>query len=292
MIFLANLLGGASYPLQKWGLELMPPGTLSFARNAVCLVCLLPVIAWRRKSLVRWTGSELLRAFLIGSVGFALPLILGAIGLEYSTATNGSVLILLEPVTLLLFAWILLKKKINKLQMADVGLGIAGGLLLVLEEGFGGLAEREHFFGNVMLAVSAVAWGFYTPMAKPLLERHDVFAVTAMVAWFSLPCLGPYAWTERADWPVEFTPQILWMLLSLGGLVSFVGTLFWVGSLDHIPASWVAPFLLVQPLAGTVGGMLFFDERPTRAGLVGAGLIVTGLLATLWVAKGAKARDH
>lgn len=290
LIFLANFLGGASYPLQKWGLELLPAGTLTFARNAVCLAFLLVLLAPRWRVLASWGRADLLRAFLVGTCGYALPLVLGVEGIERSSATNGSILILLEPVTILFFAWLLLRERITPAQIAGVLVGIAGGLVLVLEDGFGGLLEEGLFLGNVLLAASAVAWGIYTPLAKPLLARHDSMSVTTVTVACSLLVLAPYAWTERAAWPDAWTAETTTMLLVLGGLVSFAGTWMWVASLDHLQASWTAPFLLVQPLAGTALSVAYFDERPSTNAVLGGALIVMGLLGTFVTVRRRRAR--
>lgn len=291
LIFLANFLGGVSYPVQRWGLELLPAGTLTFARNAVAFVCLAAWLASRGGARARWTTPDLLRAFAVGTAAFALPLVLGVEGIERSTATNGSVLILLEPVTILLFSWLLLGERISGAQIVGVMIGVVGGLVLVLEDGLGALTEGGHFVGNVLLAASAVAWGLYTPLAKPLLERHDPVRVTCVTMFCSLLVLGPYAWTERAVWPEVWTAEHAWMLLVLGALISFAGTLMWVASLEHLQASWTAPFLLVQPLAGAGLAILWFRERPSANALIGATLIVTGLLCTLVSVQRRRARS-
>ncbi|MEX1025937.1 MAG: DMT family transporter [Planctomycetota bacterium] len=281
LIFLANFLGGASYPVQKWGLTLFPAGTLTFLRNGSAVVPLLVILWLRRRRLVGWSAGELGRAALVGTLGFAVPLVLGCEGVERSTSINASLLILLEPLTILLFAWLLLREHIAPSQIAGVLLGIAGAVVLVLDAGSPGLTDTSHLTGNLLLAASAVAWGLYTPLAKPLLARHDPFAVTAVTVAFSLVLLGPYALLERGDWPAAWSMEATWMLLVLGGLIAFVGTVAWIAALDHLPASWVAPFLLVQPLAGTLGGVVWFDERLTTTVLAGGGLIVLGLASTL-----------
>ena len=214
-----------------------------------------------------------------------MPLVLGCEGVERSTSTNGSLLILLEPLIILLFAWLLLGERIAGAQVAGVFVGIAGAVVLILDDGSASIAEADYLSGNLLLAASAVAWGIYTPLAKPLLERHDPFAVTFATMIVSLVVLGPYAWTERASWPSTWTWEAVTVLLILGVLISLIGTCCWVASLEHIPASWVAPFLLVQPLAGTLGGILWLKEEATDRVVTGGLMIMAGLAVTIVAAR-------
>ena len=143
-IALANAIGGFSYPAQKAALEGLPPATVTLLRNVVSLLALLALARARRLSFRSWSRRDLGRAFVLGTLAFALPMYLGIVGVERSSAANGSILILLEPVTIVALAGLLLGEKIGGAKLASIVLGLAGALAIVLEGGcIGGVSSLE-----------------------------------------------------------------------------------------------------------------------------------------------------
>jgi drug/metabolite transporter (DMT)-like permease len=278
-IVLANVLGGVSYPAQKAALAGLPPATVTLLRNAVALVALLACVRLRRVPAVPWTRAELGRVVALGSLAFALPMWLGIVGVERASASNASLLILLEPVTIVAIAWLALGERIGALKLASLLLGLLGALAIVLEGGSpGDLLAGEHFTGNALLALHGVLWGCYTPLAKPLSERHDPFDLCQRATAVGVVALLPVALAEAPRWQAgpALAPALAWTV-ALGLGVSFGGTLLWLAALRHIPASNVAGFVFLQPLAGVLVGVGLMDERLSGAALVGAALIVAGV---------------
>jgi drug/metabolite transporter (DMT)-like permease len=280
-IVLANVLGGVSYPAQKAALAGLPPAGVTWLRNAVAVVALLAcgLARGRRKDAAPWTRTEHLRVLALGSVAFALPMWLGIVGVERASASNASILILLEPVTIVAIAWLVLGERIGALKLASLVLGLLGALAIVLEGApLGDLLAGEHFAGNALLALHGVLWGCYTPLAKPLSERHDPLDLCLRATLVSLVALLPVALAEASRWQPgpELVPALAWTV-ALGLCVSFGGTVLWLTALRYIPATNVAGFVFLQPLAGVLVGVGWLGERLSAAVLVGSALIVAGV---------------
>lgn len=280
-IVLANVLGGVSYPAQKIALEGLPPATVSLLRNLVALVPLVLLVRARRRAggLSAWTRAERLRVFLLGSVAFALPMWLGILGVELASASNASILILLEPVTIVAIAWLVLGEVVGAIKVVGILLGLAGALAIVLEDAtLGDLFAGEAFLGNAVLALHGCLWGCYTPIAKPLSERHDSFDICLRATLVSLLVLAPAALFEAPRWSAgpSLAPAIAWTV-GIGLFVSFGGTVMWLAALRHLPSVNVAGFIFLQPLCGVLVGVLFLGESLSSKALLGAALIVAGV---------------
>ena len=278
-ISLANVIGGLSYPAQKAALAGLPPATITLLRNVVALLALLVVARAWRISFRAWSRRDLGRVFVLGTAAFGLPMVLGIVGVERSSAANGSILILLEPVTIVAIAWIFMGERIGGAKLASIVLGLAGALAIVLEgASFDDLFGGEHALGNAILALHGILWGCYTPLAKPLAEKHDPVGLCLLTTAFSLLLLGPAAWFEREEWRAgpELVPALLWCL-AIGLFVSFLSTFLWLAALRHIPSTSVAGFVFLQPLAGVCAGVLFLGERLSTTVIAGGVLIVIGV---------------
>ncbi len=283
LIAIANVLGGVSYLFQKLCLESMPPATTTLLRNVISVVAFLVVLRGRALSIRGWSRSELARLVFLGVVAYGLPMWLGIVGVRDSTSANASLLVLLEPVTILLLAAAFLGERISRRRLVGIGLGFAGALAIVLEgASLAGLTLDEHLQGNLILALHGVLWGFYTPVARTLAVRRDPFVLALWTQVFSLVFLVPAALLETEHWSeAALAPQpLLWVFL-LGFVVTFGGTAAWLVALRGLSASIAAGFVFLQPLAGVLAGGLVLGERLSIAALFGGLLISLGLFLTL-----------
>jgi drug/metabolite transporter (DMT)-like permease len=292
MILAANVLGGLSYPWQGLALRGLPPATVTALRTCVALACLSGLMLARGERL--WPAYDRAawrRVALIGTAAFALPLLLGIAGIRRAGATNGALLILLEPAAILVLSRCLLGERIRPLQWCGIALGALGALVIAGEGA--SLAEMSSQLagadlgGNLSLIASAIAWGLYSPVAKPLAERHPASGITLWTMLLGMLVLAPAALLERGEWRdgPDLWPALAWTAV-LGVLVSFLSIVMWVKALAHLPASLVAVFVFVQPVAGAVAADVQLGERLSAHALAGGAVIALGVAAVIWPARG------
>ncbi len=286
-IAVANILGGLTYLAQDFALDGLPFATISFLRNLVALLMMAVWMQSRGGITWRYPRPVFLRLCVLGVFAYASPLLLGTLGTQWSTAANGSILILMEPCAILLFAWILLGEHVRRLQLLGIAFGLAGGLFIVLRDApVDGLLEGQHLRGNIILAAHAILWGLYSPVMKPLAVRYRAVDVTFMSMVLAQLLLVPAMLTEVGEWSAG--PQLseaLWWTLALGVGGSFAATVLWTASLKHLKASTVAPFVFLQPVAGVIGDAVGRGRPVTGAALTGGVLIAVGVLCVIYRAK-------
>ena len=283
-IALANVIGGATYLGQKLALDGLPPITISMLRSVIAVGCLSLWAARSGGLRLSFTRREHGRLALLGMTAYALPLVLGVVGLRWSTAGNGSLLILLEPPAILIFSRILLGERVRGAQAIGVGLGLLGALRIVLEEAQPGeLLASDLLLGNLILAAHGILWGLFSPLMAPLMARHRAQDLTFMAIAWSLLLLVPASLFEADQWSKG--PHLLSSLgwtTALGVVGSFAGTLLWVGALRELTPGVVAPFVFLQPVAGVLAGHLVLGERLSSDALLGGLLVAAGVLCVIW----------
>jgi drug/metabolite transporter (DMT)-like permease len=276
---LANVLGGLSYLAQKLALEGLPAGTVTFLRNALALVVMAAWMRVRKTPRTRWSRRDLGLLALLGTVGYGLPMWLGIAGVARSTSANGSILVLIEPMMVLVFAAWFLRERVTARQVGGVLLGLAGALAIVFEGGsLGDLFAGEHLEGNLLLVLHGIGWGTFTPLVKPLSARHDPWDVIFRTTAVSFVVVGPLALAEHGDWHAgpALWPALGWCVaLALG--VSIASAVLWAQATRYAPAAAIAPFVFLQPLTGVLAGAAVLGERLTPAAMAGAAVIACGL---------------
>jgi drug/metabolite transporter (DMT)-like permease len=283
-LLLANVIGGLTYPWQKMALEGLPPATVTALRSLLSLVLMAGWLALRRERPWPFPRRETGRLALVGILGVALPMLLGAEGVHRSTATNASLLILLEPVSIVLFARLLLGERMGPRPSAGLVLGLAGAVVVVTEGLTAGptLLRGEHLIGNVLLALSGILWGIYTPLMKPLAGHRDPVALTFGSMAFAMALFVPAALVEAPRWTAG--PSLAKALLctaALGLLGSFLGTVLWTAALRHVSANAVAPLIFLQPVVSAIAGALFLDETISVQAGIGGAIVAVGVLVGL-----------
>ena len=284
MLLVANVLGGLTYPLQKMALLVLPPATVTALRSLLGIALMAAWLAARREPLWPFPRRETGRLALLGVLGTALPMLLGAEGVHLSTATNASLLILLEPMSIVLCARLLLGERMGPRRTLGLLLGLAGAVAVVTEGLTAGptLLREEHLLGNALLALSGLLWGLYTPLMKPLAGHRDPVALAFGAVVFAFALFVPAALREAPEW--KGGPGLAGALLAtaaLGVLGTFLGTVLWTAALRHVSANAVAPLILVQPVVSAAAGAVFLGERLTLQAAAGGAVVAAGVLVSL-----------
>ena len=282
-IVIANLIGGSTYLAQEEALAGLPPVTITLLRNLLALACLFLWGLAAGGLRLGFTRREHGRLALLGTLAYALPLVLGNVGVGWSSSGNGSILILLEPVSIVLFSWLLLREAVGRAQVLGLALGLVGALVIVLENADPAqLLAGEMLSGNVVLALHGILWGLYSPLMAPLVQHHRPMDVTFMSMAWAAAALLPVALLESGQWNAgpQLPPALLWTL-GLGVVASFGGTLLWVWSLRSLSPATVAPFVFLQPLAGVAADYLVHGRVPASGALQGGAVIAAGVLMVM-----------
>jgi drug/metabolite transporter (DMT)-like permease len=274
VLLLANVVYGTSYVATRIALDAVPPALLAFARLAIAAAVLVPLA--RRQP--RPAGQEW-RMFWMGVVGFSAAFALTNWGIHYSSATNAALLIIVEPLTLLALGPVILGERLTRREVAGAALAVAGAVIVVAD-GIPGvtLTVLPRWRGDVLLALSGVAYGLYTLWGRPVLTADNATSVSARSMVWGAAAMAPLA---ALEWMAGARPTLavagLAGALYLALVITAAGYVVWNWALARVEASRAAAFLTVQPAVGALlGAALLGDAVSVYTGLGGA-LIIGGL---------------
>ena len=278
---LAQVLGGLTPVWTKLALVGLPPWTLVFARQAIGLVFLFALARAGRGAAPRrsapWTARDVGLLFLISWGGFALPQLLLATGAARSTAVAYALLTPLEPIGIVLGGAILLSEGLPRTRAIALALGTLGASLVVLQDGL--RPDLGDAFGDALMAAGHLAWAIYTLGAKSLLERHDEGRVSLAAVALTLPPLALLAQSEALD-PERALPALVWVF-ALAATSTALVTWLWNWALHRTRAGTMGVLIFVQPLVGLTASTLVLGERTGALALLGAALILGGVVLEL-----------
>ena len=172
--------------------------------------------------------KDLLYLFGCSFFGVVINQILFLAGLNLTSPINSSILISTNPIFAFVFAAIILREKITLLKGSGLAIGLAGVLILILQNGTPDVSSST-FVGDVITLINTISWAFYTVIIKKMLEKYH--PVTVM------------KWTFLV-WDADNCPGRIWSVEHYG-LVS--NTFKWI--FLELPLSWSLQLTLVTSLS-------------------------------------------
>ena len=175
LLALANLMWAAQGVAVKFLGRQLGPIAITFVPFWVTTVLLLPVLIRERRrdaDRVRLTPRDWL-AFAIAGVGGQVLAQLGMTwGITKSLASNAAILNLLIPVISALLASVMLRERLTPLRCASFGIGLAGVLLMSIEDlRQSALLDSKMLAGNLLIMAGCAGSSFYNVFCKGLMRR-------------------------------------------------------------------------------------------------------------------------
>jgi drug/metabolite transporter (DMT)-like permease len=212
---------------------------------------------------------------LLVSVGVISVISLGlwAISLEYTTVAKCMLLNNLTPLFTSLGSWFLFKKRFDNRFLMGMAIALAGAIALGLEDLHG---AKAFLIGDLYALLSAVFLGTYFLIVEQLRHR---FSATTILLWrcaIGSLALFPLVWfTEGQIFPT--TRVAILAVLGLGIISEGFGQRLLADCMDKLSSSFVALFLLLEPIVSALLAWGIFMERLSPATWLGFAVVLTGI---------------
>mgnify|MGYP001605598199 CR=1 FL=1 len=225
------------------------------------------------------------RAAWIGIVGigissFFMSPLLQATGLLNSGAIENALIIAMEPLLIVFFAWLFLKEKMSRVLLMAFAMAI-GGFVLLSSNGGGAshVGVASSWVGNLLMLTSLLGEAGYSIIGKKMMRLNlaplDVYggAIGVGVLAITLLLVCTDGFPRLGSLSVLAWIAIFWM----GSFGTTLGYWYWMQLLMKGSVSGMALSLFIQPLAGAIGGAVFLGEQLTLFQGLGGGLILVSM---------------
>ncbi len=256
-----------------------PSLVIAAGRLTIASLILAP-LAWARHcNELRRLGLADWRWALASGVFLALHFATWITSLEYTTVASSVVLVSTSPLWVALAAWLFLRERLTGQVIAGLIVAVMGGIVVSLSDS-GQDAGSAPLLGNALALAGALAVAGYWLIGRLLRARLSLVPYVAVVygtAAIVLLMMAVLAHQSLAG----YRPAVYgwFLLLALGPQLLGHSSFNW--ALAHLPAVFVAVATLGEPIGSTVLAYLFLGEAPTPWKLVGAALILIGIVLTL-----------
>ncbi|XXT18616.1 DMT family transporter [Sorangium sp. So ce429] len=287
-VVLASVAFAASGPLARYARPVHPLfiafGRVALAAAALSLVDLRS-LARSVAALSLRQRAAVLGAGLLLAVHFALFLW----GLDRTSLASALSLISLEPLAVVLCAWVFFRVRPTRSEQAGVLLATAGAVIIARGAGAG----DHRLSGDLMVVGATLLYGLYVSFARALRDALPARSYAALVytsaALFLAAALpvAPGALAGVAPPPAHAVVAIVALAL----VPTLIGHTAVQAAARHMPPAIVALVSPGETLGGIVIGALWLDAIPTAVELAGAAVILVGATIAILGSSPSAARD-
>lgn len=274
LALLVIVVWGLNFVVIKVGLHGMPPMLMGALRF---MLAAFPAILFVRRPQVplRW----MLAYGMTISVGqFAFLFYAMYVGMPAGLA---SLVLQSQAFFTLFFAALFLGERLRRSNLFGLLVAASGLVLIGLQGG-----QAMTLAGFALTIAAASMWALGNVVTRKLGKVNLV----GLVVWGSLipplPFLALSLWLEGPELISQSLRSLsldsLLVLAYLAFGATILGYGLWSRLLSRYPASQVAPFSLLVPVVGISSSALLLGERLGSLQMVGAALVMAGLLINVW----------
>ncbi len=263
---LAAIFWGANFNLAKPVVAEMHPYVAGASRYLMAAAIMLIITSYRGERIPLRHLKVYLILGLMGVFGFNLFFFLG---MRSTSATNGALIMAINPFLTGILAYFFLQQRPNYHQMIGFPIGVIGVAIVVLGAG----AHVHVESGDLLIFVANLSWAFYTVFARKLMPA-DTSGIASTTGIMTVGALALTAAAlisgERFVMPSWHAGGALLLMTVFGGVLAY---LFWNASIAKIGASQSAIFLNLVPVA-SMAIAVFEGMPPTQIQMIGGALVI------------------
>jgi drug/metabolite transporter (DMT)-like permease len=294
-----------------WGLVFVAPlllpaypaALLSFARYLAFGLIALPLAGFDRARLAQLTRADWIEALKLSTIGNLLYYLCLAAAIQRAGGPLPTMIIGTLPVVIALSSnWRDAKRdgRMPWLKLAPSLALIGAGIALVNQVEIEALradanADVGRYALGALLAVAAVVcWTWYPIRNADWLRAHPdrsprTWATAQGIATLPLALagfLGFWLWNGLSGtsfaMPFGPTPALfIGLMLAIGLLASWLGTLCWNEASQRLPTTLVGQLIVFETLSALAYAFVLRQELPAKATLAGIALLVAGVVWAL-----------
>lgn len=267
ILFTATFIWGGTFVIVKLGLEDISPLLLTALRFSLAAL-LFSLLFY--KHLLKIDRDVIYKGSILGFllfIGFATQ----TIGLKYTTASKSAFITGMFVIFTPLFQLLIEKKSPHRANLIGIGI-VSVGLWLLTEPSGNGFNV-----GDGLTLSCAVVFGLYIVALDIVSKRYDIIQLAflqmvscAVLSWVSLGMLESPLFRP--------TPNALWGLIYLTILATVVTTYVQTRFQRDTTPTRAAIIFTIEPVWAAILAYFSLQEKLGIVGMLGAGLIVAGIL--------------
>ncbi|WCN39710.1 DMT family transporter [Aneurinibacillus uraniidurans] len=274
LLLCTSLLWGGNFVAGKFLVGHAGPLVLTEMRWVVALVCLVPLVWFRERKLLP-PRAALWPLFWMGVTGVVLFNWFMFMALERTSAGNVGLLSALNPVSIAIVSFFVLREKMSRRQLTGMLISLTGVLVVISRGHLASLLQLKFNVGDLFMLGAVASWGFYSVFGKKAMQYVSPYMSTLWAGVFGSLILVPFILPSPTITAPDTAFWIATAYVSIGATV--IAMLFWNIGVQKVGGTKSGIFLNFNPIFTAILSFLFLGERMTAVQLIGTMLVISGV---------------
>ncbi len=280
MLVCASLFWAGNFIIGKYAfLTDIPPLSLVFYRWTLVWFILLP---FTYKEIIKYKDiilKNLPLLFLLGFTSVGLFNSFTYLALIHTQVINASLFNAAIPAIIILLCLLFKVEKTNKFQILGLIISVLGIITIITKLNLDILLSLNFNKGDLIMVGGALTWGIYSTLLKrkkftlPLLTLVHVICTLGLIS-----VLPQFLYEYTNGQVIKFDINLVYTLIFLALFPSIGSYYCWAGAVSIVGANRAGISLSLIPLFSTIMAIGIYDEKFQFFHLIGAILIILGLL--------------
>ncbi len=219
-----------------------------------------------------------IRQISILGVFLGLHMVLYISAVKNTTILNATVLVNTAPVFSMLLSTFHFNIKPSRLAVVGLATSFLGAGLIAYADAFPS-PLKIHLIGDLEALLAAVAEAFYLSYGRETRSKMPLLSQVIPIYLVSAVIIGFLGLLTRTPVILPQQPNMMLFLLGFGILPTALGHTFYYSSLSNLKSFETATLALLEPIGATLLGVALFGEVPTALFVIGAVLVLSGIVA-------------
>lgn len=279
---LCVIVWGSNFVFGKILVQYFSPSMLTMLRFLSIVVFLLILQRILREPITMPDKKDILYLFILGVIGVFVNQWSFFVGLETADSTTAALIIALTPILTGFLAAIFLHEKITYQMVIGSVIAIIG-IFYVVTNGKLGAIQVDN--GLIWIGLTTVTFSIMIIMTRVLVQRLSPLFITLSVNIIALIVSIPFAFLFDHKVYVSSSISPWLFLIGTAVIVHGLANLLWNQHILHVQASKASILSNLEPFVAMVVGFLLLGKPITKIELVGAMLIVCGVVFSTYEKK-------
>jgi len=233
------------------------------------------VIYFPKREHINWKEDGA-RLALCSLTGVAINQLLFYKGISLTSAVNGSIIMTLTPVMVLIWASIINREKITRLKIVGLLLGMIGAIIIFYQPDH--LLSQGNWKGDVLIFINGASYACYLVIVKPLMKKYQPVTVMTWIFLIGIILVTPVSLSKALATDLSGFSVKVWLSITYAIIVvTVIVYQLNAWTLVRVNSSVVGAFIYLQPVFATATALLFFGEVFLLKHLLAALFVFTGV---------------
>ncbi len=280
-LFAAVTAWGGTFVAAKFAVIYSSVEMSALLRFTSASMVLLIILYRQSGTLPPLNRLQLIYVFLLGLSGVAIYNLFFFFGLQSVEAGRGALIITSNPLWVALGSALFFGHRFHLINISGLILCILGVSIVLSKGQLITLFSSSVGMGELALLGGAISWAVYTLIGKYLMHSQHPLTPLTLVTYSSISGSIILAlWMLISGHDMRVTPTL--NLVAAIGYLSLLGTvmgfIWFFEGVQKLGAPQSSVFVFFVPVSAILFGYLWLDERITLSLLLGAALIIGGVV--------------